>query len=62
VTLFRCLTVFWIFCGFLIISQGFAMLPFVAERRDIRFLALIVGLATVATASRPSAPRAEGSA
>jgi hypothetical protein len=34
---------FWIFCGFLIISQGFARLPFVAERRDIRLLALIVG-------------------
>jgi hypothetical protein len=26
-----------------------AMLPFVAERRDIRLLALIVGVATVAT-------------
>jgi hypothetical protein len=48
--------------GFLIISQGFAMLPFVAERRDIRLLALIVGVATVATTSRPSASRAEGSA
>lgn len=37
------------FCGFMIVSQGVAMLPVIADHRGLRMLALSIGLAAAAT-------------
>jgi hypothetical protein len=50
VKLFRCLTVIWIFAGFMIVAQGVATLPVIGDHRGLRLLGFGIGLAAAATA------------
>jgi hypothetical protein len=48
--LLRGFAVFWIFGGFLLISQGIATLPVISEHRGLRLLLLVVVVAVAGTA------------